>query len=315
MAASIPDIGRLLAIEDLGRRRDREAVAKLKEVLNTDEFYGARIEAARALRAIHSDESLSALVSSRNQADARVRRQVAEEIGRFYHPDALEAAREMARSERNPAIRAEAIKALGAYGEAGVRNTLLEFLNSDSYRNELAEAALEGIRASDDPFFVGLLLEILARREADFTTRGLAQGIETLAWVARNESQKDNVREFILRHVNSPKRRIQIASLKALGLLGDWKAAPILERFASAAEKTPQREAAESALRKLRDERKPAEELQSLRQEVLELKKAGREASQTLESLKKQVQALSAQTTKSGRRAPPALRSPKQSEP
>jgi len=308
-------IGRLLAIEDLGRRRDREAVAKLKEVLNTDEFYGARIEAARALRAIHSDESLSALVSSRNQADARVRRQVAEEIGRFYHPDALEAAREMARSERNPAIRAEAIKALGAYGEAGVRNTLLEFLNSDSYRNELAEAALEGIRASDDPFFVGLLLEILARREADFTTRGLAQGIETLAWVARNESQKDNVREFILRHVNSPKRRIQIASLKALGLLGDWKAAPILERFASAAEKTPQREAAESALRKLRDERKPAEELQSLRQEVLELKKAGREASQTLESLKKQVQALSAQTTKSGRRAPPALRSPKQSEP
>jgi HEAT repeat protein len=133
--------------------------------------------------------------------------------------------------------------------------------------------------------------------------------------VARNESQKDNVREFILRHVNSPKRRIQIASLKALGLLGDWKAAPILERFASAAEKTPQREAAESALRKLRDERKPAEELQSLRQEVLELKKAGREASQTLESLKKQVQALSAQTTKSGRRAPPALRSPKQSEP
>jgi aminopeptidase N len=130
--------GRLLASEDLGRRRDREAVAKLKEGLNTDEFYGARIEAARALRAIHSDESLSALVSSRNQADARVRRQVAEEIGRFYHPDALEAAREMARSERNPAIRAEAIKALGAYGEARVRNTLLEFLNSDSYRNELA---------------------------------------------------------------------------------------------------------------------------------------------------------------------------------
>ena len=308
-------IGRLLAVEELGRHRDKDAIAKLKETLAADEFYGVRIEAARALRGIHSEEALSALLACRNQPDARVRRQVVEELGRFYHPRALEAAREIVRAERNPAIRAEALKALGAYGQPEVRNTLLEFLNSESYRNELAEAALEGIRANDDPFFIGLLLEILARREGDFTTRGLAQGIETLAWVARNEPQKDNVREFILRHVNSPKPRLQLASLKALGTLGDWKARPVLERFASAAEDSPERRAAESALRILRAERKPADEFRSLRQEVLELQKANREMNQALESLRKQVQAISARASKPGRHPPATIRSPKESEP
>jgi len=43
-------IGRLLAIEQLGAKKDKQTVAKLKERLDNDPFYGARIEASRALR-------------------------------------------------------------------------------------------------------------------------------------------------------------------------------------------------------------------------------------------------------------------------
>jgi len=315
VAAQLKDkddmVGRLLAVEQLGRNRDKESIATLKEALNSDEYYGVRMEAARALRSIHSQEALDALLASMKQPDARVRQQVVEEIGNFYHEQALEAARDVARTERNPAIQAVAVSGLGAYGRPEVRNTLLEFLNSDSYRNELAVAALEGIRAYDDPSFIGLLLETLGRREADFTSRGLAQGIDTLAWLARNEQGKDNVREFILRYVNSPKRRVQSASLRALGVLGDPKALPVVERFATAAEDTPERKAAEVARAELRANRKPADELRNLREEVLDLQKANRDMNKELQGLKKQFEALDSPVAARDRRATEPIRSPK----
>ena len=40
-------IGRLLAIEQLSSRRDRESVALLRNALNNDPFYGVRLEAAK----------------------------------------------------------------------------------------------------------------------------------------------------------------------------------------------------------------------------------------------------------------------------
>src|SRR5947199_1761073 len=67
-------IGRLLALEQLAAKKDKETVAKLKQALNGDPFYGVRIEASKALRSIHSDEALEALLESTNQSDARVRR-------------------------------------------------------------------------------------------------------------------------------------------------------------------------------------------------------------------------------------------------
>jgi aminopeptidase N len=60
-------MGRLLAIEQLKDKKDQETVAKLKEALNNDPFYGVRNEAASALRSIHTDEALEALLASTDQ--------------------------------------------------------------------------------------------------------------------------------------------------------------------------------------------------------------------------------------------------------
>src|SRR6185436_18134239 len=71
--------GRLLAVEQLASKKDHATVLRLKEALNTDPFYGVRIEAAKALQSIHTDEALEALSASR-QMDARVRLQVAASV-------------------------------------------------------------------------------------------------------------------------------------------------------------------------------------------------------------------------------------------
>src|SRR6185503_1322390 len=131
-------VGRLLAIEQLSTKRDKETVAILKERLNNDPFYGVRIEASAALRSIHTDEALEALLVSTKQSDARVRQLVVDDIGNFYRETAYQTTLKTLEVEKNPAIMSAAIRALGGYAKPELHDTLIQFLNSESYRNELA---------------------------------------------------------------------------------------------------------------------------------------------------------------------------------
>lgn len=283
--------GRLLAIEQLGSKKDKDTVAKLKSALNDDSFYGVRIEASKALRSIHTDDALDALLASTKQPDARVRRQVVSDIGDFYQDSAHASTRSVLDVEKNPEILATAIRNLSAYAKPETRATLLKFLDSESFRNELAVAAIDGMRAQDDPAYIAPLLASLPKREAAYTSRGFANALEALGYLARNEEEKDNVREFLLRHVNSRKRIVQLTSINALGTLGDPKAIPVLQTFTTAARESRERTAAVRAVADLRAARRPVDDFKNLRQEVLDLQKSNRDFRKEIDDLKKKVEA------------------------
>lgn len=295
-------VGRLLAIEQLADKKDKEAVAKLKRTLNDDPFYGVRIEAARALRSIHIDEALEALLASTKQSDARVRREVVGNIANFYDDTAYKSAVDTLEKEKNPDIEASAIQGLAGYSKPEVHDTLIKFLNSDSYRNELAVAAIGGIRSQDDPADIQPLLDNLSNRRDAYTSRGFAQGLSTVAYLARNEEKKDAVRKFLIEHVNDKKKSVQRAAINALGTLGDPQAIAVLETFASASKETPERTAAERAVTDLRAGRKPVDDFKNLRKEVLDLEKANRELRKEVDTLKKTTEAKSAATTEKGKK-------------
>ncbi|PYK97913.1 MAG: hypothetical protein DME19_14520, partial [Verrucomicrobia bacterium] len=288
-------VGRLLAVEQLSAKKDKETVARLKERLNQDPFYGVRVEASRALRSIHTDEALEALLASSRQSDARVRRHVVDDLGGFYRDTAYAAARQTLEAEKNPDILSEAIRAIGGYAKPEVHEALLRFLNSESYRNELADAAIGAMRSQDDPAYLAPLLDALSKREAAFTSRGFGQGLSALAYLARNEEKKDNVREFLMGYLNHQKRSIHLAAINALGTLGDPKAIAALEKFATAAKESPERTAADRAVADLRAGRKPVDDFKNLRDEVLALQKQNRELRKELDDLKKKVEAAGAQ--------------------
>jgi aminopeptidase N len=280
-------VGRLLAIEQLSNKKDKETIAKLNQALNNDPFYGVRLEASKALRSIHSDETLEALLASTKQSDARVRRQVVGDLGGFYRDTACESARKALEAEKNPDILASAIRSLGAYSKPETRDALLKYLDSESFRNELASAAVEAMRAQDDPAYIAPLLASLQKRESAYTSRGFAQTLGTLASLARNEEKKDAMREFLTGYVNSKKRSVQLASINALGTLGDPKAIAVLETFATASKEGRERAAATRAIADLRAARKPVDDFKNLRQEVLDLQKSTRELRKELDELKK----------------------------
>jgi len=60
-------MGRLLAAQKLGGKKDSKSIGKLKHTLNNDSFYGVRIEAAKALAKTHTPEALEALTQSLSQ--------------------------------------------------------------------------------------------------------------------------------------------------------------------------------------------------------------------------------------------------------
>jgi len=287
-------MGRVLAIDQLANKQDKESVAKLKQTLNHDSFYGVRIEAARALRSIHTDEALAALLDSGQQTDARVRRAVVWEVGGFFRDTAAEFTRKVLDTEKNPDIEAAAIRNLGMYGQPEVHDALLKFLNSESFHEELASAAIGAIRAQDDPAFIAPLLETLSKRETDFPSRSYAQGLGALAYLARNEEKKDAVREFLTGHLNDKKKPVQRAAIAGLGTLGDPKAIAVLTTFTMASKESPEHTAADAAVTTLRADRKPVDDFKNLRTEVMDLEKANRNLRKELDELKKKVDAQTA---------------------
>jgi aminopeptidase N len=291
-------MGRLVAIEQLKDKKDHETVAKLQAAMTNDPFYGVRIEAALALRKIHTDDALEALLASPRQPDARARLLVTFAIDGFYRDTAYASARHVLENEKNPMILRAAMDGLGNYAQPETREVLIKFLNSDSYRNQLAGAAIEAMRSQDDPAYIAPLMETLRQREADFRDWRFGNNLDTLSYLARNEEKKDAVREFLLNYINHKNEKIQVAAIKALGTLGDPRSLAVLQTFADAAKTGPQQAAAEKAVADLRAGRKPVDDFKNLRQEVLDLEKANQEQGKELEDLKKQFKAAEAASPK-----------------
>ncbi|MBM3871637.1 MAG: hypothetical protein FJ392_11850 [Verrucomicrobia bacterium] len=290
-------IGQHHALDNLAGRSDGETIAKLKAALNSDSHYAIRSRAAELLKQARTDESLAALISSlapterETVRDARVRNAIVAALGGFYHEDAFAALKQSLATEKNPGIQATALRALGPYAKPEARDLLVKFLNTPSYRDRLAEAAIAGMKAQEDSAFVAPLLAALQTHEATLMSTVFSAGLDALATLARNEAKKDSLRDFLTARVNSSKERVRLAAITALGTLEDARAIAALETFTGLAADRPEKTAADKALVQLRTARKPGEDLKGLRTEVLDLQKSNREMKKDLEMLKKKLEA------------------------
>ncbi len=298
LADSTDMLGRLLAVEQLSGKR--EALDRLQAALGHDPFYGVRLAASKAIRAVGSDEALEALLKCLNESakNAQVRERLVTDATSFYRQKSWSTALKIADEDDNPDIQAVAITALGACPSEQAKAKMVDFLSAPSFRNVLADAAIAAMRSQDDPVYVEPLLACLRTNETAFTTRGFSRALDTLAWLARHDEHKERVREFLLSHINHPKDHVQRAVISALGTLGDSQAIAALERFTYGDEDSPLRTAADKAVAALREERKPAVEFRAMRKEVLDLQRANRDLRKELDDLKKQVEAATSREQK-----------------
>jgi len=285
-------IGRLLAVAALKDNDDKKTVEQLRKALNEDAFYGVRTRASSALREIGTDEAFTALGESTDQADARVRMQVVEDIGRFYRREAFNALVKIAGAEKNPDIRAAAIRRLGKFNSKETKQLLVEALDTESFRDRLADAAVSAIRTMDDPYFIGILRKNIINRADSFTTSSHGRALETLGHISRNEKNKTKIRKFLTGFVSHKNRRITAAAIGALGALGDPKAVALLAAFEDDDSRDRIQRAAASALTKLRQQKPLApKEVIELRKILDDVKKDNDQLRKEFEDLKKRLDA------------------------
>lgn len=252
-------------------------------------------------------------------SDPRARDAVIRAIGKFYSPVALRALLKVLSTEKNPALLATAIGGLAPYHSSDAKEMLLKYLNSESYKNRLADAAIAAMRDQDDPSYIDPLKNAITDRESGstsaqkfdssanarskFTSHGLAAALETLGFLTRNEvdktnkGQKDEVREFIRSYLSNKRVDVQVGAIRALGALEDWKSLALLETYSTSASDTPQRSAAEHAIAKIYKSGKPADNLSGLRDEILELKSSQRKLKKEFEDLQKRLKAAEKKAT------------------
>jgi aminopeptidase N len=287
-------LGRLFAVQALAKRKEAATVKRLGRVLREDAFYGVRSEAAKALRRIHSDDALEELLASREQENDRVTRQVLRDLRGFYADRVRDVLLELAQDCPNPDLRADSVRGLEPYVTPEIAALLRELLRVPSFRNVVANAAIQALRAQDDPASVAPLLAVLKERRDAFQTRDYGNALRALAFLAREEEDRTEVREFLQAATRSLNRQVRQAALAALGELGDPRAIPVLETFAEGRDSDdPEVQAARKAINELHAKRPPRVELDNLRREVRDLRDTQRKLREELDALKKQLEAKS----------------------
>ena len=285
-------VGRLLACKLLADRKTHESVELLTKALQNDTFHGVRIAAASALSKHETDESLAALADNwATQTDARVRQSVVEKLTNRYRDETPALIKQVLDTEKNPAILVAAIRGLGRFHGSETRQALIKFLGTDSFRNELAVAAMSAIRQLDDDALQPAVFDALRRNASQFRTRDYGRGLETLAHTSRRQKDRTEVRDFLTDHLDHPKVSVQVAAIQSLGMLGDPKAITGLEALSQSENERISRPA-QQAVSKLR-EAKPTtpREIIELRKEVAEVKKESSKLKTELKSLREKLDA------------------------
>jgi aminopeptidase N len=291
---SNPDdmMGRLLACVALGDRKTHESAELLTERLHNDPFFGVRIAAAKSLAKHESDESLKVLRENwKTQDDARVRLAVVQRMLGPFSPETMELAGAVLKDEANPAIQAVAIGALGRFHGEESKQQLVRFLESESFRNELAAAAISAIGKLNDSEMTEPLLSALKERQEEFSARSLGRGLTTLARTANSLDDKDDVFEFICSFTDHPKSTVRTSALGALGKLADDRAISVIESFTQSGDQQIA-DAAKRALDEL-NASKPVvpSEIAELRKSMVEMKQATEKLKTELKEMKQQASA------------------------
>jgi aminopeptidase N len=281
-------IGRLLAAKALGNDKSQKAVGLLKEALNNDAFYGVRIQAAKSLEKIGTDESFEALVASGKQEDARVRLAVIEQIGKIYRPESLDVLEKVVANEKNPAIVAVAIRGMAKYPAEDVRRQIEAAMERDSFNNIIASAAIKALGETGDAELRGKVLRALQQDRQQFVDRDYAEALSVLAKLWKESDDKDQVRVLLETSLQDPARRVRVGAIEALGELGDPQSIPALTTFVSREGIGRDQMVAKGAIKKLE------EDAPFVPAEVRELRKLIGDMRKEQETLRKELDTIKA---------------------
>ena len=219
-------IGRMLAVQQLGKKRDEATVKQLAGIVAADPHHRIKSEAVEALSRVPGDSARTALISLTAHPDERVRNAVATALASILHPEAHAALVKMTAEEKNPMIVASIVNSFAAWPQ----EDLLPFLQRPSYQGMIASAAIRTLREQYRTDAVPAILDAL--KSGQFPARERGSALTALGSLARG-TKNDAVLDYLRQHLTFTHKAVRTAAASALGELGDLRAIPALSAIAA----------------------------------------------------------------------------------
>jgi aminopeptidase N len=259
------------AAEALSKKSDTATVRALRDALSKEgEAWMVRVEAARALAKVRSEDALHALIDSLGTTQPKVRRAVAGALGAFKKAEAAKALSKLLDVEASYLVAADAARALGRTRQPGALDVLKSIVDQPSWGDVIRAGALDGMAALRDDAAVE---PVLKRTRYGIPTRGRRAAVHALASLSEGRKTREQLEELL--EDRDPHFKIDVVS--ALTTLGDAKSRPALRRALDRELDGRVSRRLREALRDMGDapaqERKRLnDELESVRDELTELR-------------------------------------------
>ncbi len=212
------------AADALSKKQDPATVKALSETLaREDEAWMVRLEAARALGKIRSEDALTALLGAATTSHPKVRRAVVGALGAFKKPIAAKALQDLLRKEPSYLVTADAARSLGRTRQAGALETLKSIVDQSSWADVVRAGALDGMAALRDD---GALDTVVKRTRYGIPTRGRRAAVHALATLGDGRKTREQLEDLL--DDKDPHFKIDVVS--ALTTLGDGKSRGAMRR-------------------------------------------------------------------------------------
>ncbi|RMG40718.1 MAG: hypothetical protein D6725_02890 [Planctomycetota bacterium] len=282
---------RLRAVVHFEKSRAAADLKLLREVLETDGFWGVRAVAARALGTTRQPAARDALLAAFEQPDARVRRAVVLALKSFKRDGKVNAAllNHWKSDEPSYAVRAAVLETLAEVSEKVANEPFLAALQMPSHREVIRRAALRALGRNDDPETLKVLREWLRPGHPRDCRIAAA---EALAERHRRQSlpvaEAERSVQAMLAVLPGAGPRLRRGIVTALGRMGKRaeKALPELNRLALADASPQVRDAANAAIQSIERDDPVQKRLDELAKRLQNLERRNEELKSELSKLR-----------------------------
>jgi aminopeptidase N len=229
-------MGRIWALGQLSERRlatntadaEKGMIAKvISSSLTLDKFWGMRFEDAAALQDVTGDDVKTALLAATKDKNPRVRARAVRALGARKDPSLADAFQQSLGDESYGVIRAGA-EALGQTKNPAAYDSLMKLLDTPSWRDNIRVAGLNGLAALGDKRSLDIALKYSASGNS---AQIRAAAITVLAAVGGDDPRVfPLISETLLQSVSPFNTVLFGASGRALVALGDQRGLEIFEQ-------------------------------------------------------------------------------------
>lgn len=276
------------AAKHLGNYPNRPKVhaALVATLRNEGLHYNLRAAAARALGQLGRAKDCRALVQALSIKEARARNVVAAELGECGFVKPMKALVKSMRSDPSYEVRKAAIRSIAKLRDPKSFGYMIEAYAQTVNRGRVRATALRGMmRLKDKRVLAYLKRSLLPGMPNAVRTTALGGYARMISYFREKKKIEDLL--LLLPYLKDPYSRIQSATVRALGLLGDGRAVPHLRKYAAQAPKRSTAKSVKRAIRMIYRQGMLRRRLRKLGRSLESIRKAQRKLQRKFEAFEK----------------------------